>query len=773
MKQKKRKKKSKLKMLLVSQAILLGVVLCALAIYFFGGYAGEIGQLRRDADRMVAESTPATFRSAQTSVIYDVNGKEITVVKGEKDSYYLEYDYIPEGVKAAIISIEDKRFYQHHGVEPKAVMRALLAMLRDKKITQGGSTITQQLARTVFLSNERTWQRKVAEMFIATGLEKKYDKDQILEYYLNNVYFGNGYYGIEAAARGYFSKGVSELGLADQALLCGIPNNPTTYDPVENPDNAMARRNRILQQMCDDGRILWETCQEEQQKPLTLKRQKRKKYDYIETYTYYCATRALMEANGFEFQKDFDGEEERQEYEDAYSEAYADCQRSLFTGGYRIHTSIDPDIQKMLQDAVDSGLSGYTDTNGEGIYKLQGSAVCIDNGTGRVAAIVGGRSQEYDGYTLNRAYQSYRQPGSAAKPLIVYTPQLERGYTPDSIVRDEKFEGGPANSAGVYSGDITLRYAVEQSKNTIAWKLFDELGPAVGMRYLKEMDFAKIDESDEVPAASLGGFTHGASAVEMAGAYAAIENDGVFRAPTCIARIEDADGGIIYESADNGRQVYEQNAARMMTDMLATAMTNGTAKGLGLGAMPSAGKTGTTDDHKDGWFCGYTRYYTAAVWVGYDMPKVMKDLSGSTYPGRIWHGFMEKLHAGLEPKEFMPYVGYEDSVHVPADDDEEPDKNKNKDKKPAAKNPAGGGDAANDRDTPSGQGDSAEQGTPSGQDAPSSQDGQSGQEQPGDKEKPGKEKPEDEGEIVIGPDDADEEPDDGGDAVGGDVVIVD
>lgn len=668
----KKKSNKKLKAILISQVILLTLILGALAFYFFGGYAKKIKDLRLEADQLVSNSTEETFRASQTSVVYDVNGKEISVVKGEKDSYYLTYDNIPEGVKAAIVSIEDKKFYKHHGVDFKAIVRAGVAMIRNQKITQGGSTITQQLARTVFLSNEKTWERKVEEMFIAAGLERRYDKKQILEFYLNNIYFGNGYYGIEAAARGYFSKGVNELDLAEQALLCGVPNNPTIYDPVENPENAISRRDRILKQMYDDGKILWDTYEEETRKTLTLKRPKRKKYDYVETYTYYCATRALMEQKGFVFQEEFAGKAEQEAYETAYDEMYADCQKSLFTGGYRIYTSIDLNIQQELQRAIDDGLSGFTDTTDEGVYKLQSSGVCIDNETGHVTAIVGGRSQDFDGYTLNRAYQSFRQPGSSIKPLIVYTPQLERGYTPDSIVKDEKFEGGPSNSSGRYSGNITLRYAVEQSKNTIAWKLFDELTPAVGLQYLKEMNFAKLDERDEVPAAALGGFTYGMSAVEMASGYAAVENDGIYREPTCIERIEDADGTLLYETAENAKQVYEQNAARMMTDILKGVMTVGTARGLDLGAMPSAGKTGTTNDHKDGWFCGFTRYYTTAIWVGYDAPKEMSDLSGATYPGHIWQDFMKKVHEDKEPLDFMPYVSYNDSIHVAEPEPEEP-----------------------------------------------------------------------------------------------------
>lgn len=290
----------------------------------------------------------------------------------------------------------------------------------------------------------------------------------------------------------------------------------------------------------------------------------------------------------------------------------------------------------------------------------QSAAACIDNSNGYVKAIVGGRSQEVSGYTLNRAYQSYRQPGSAIKPLIVYTPSLERGYTPDSKVVDEPIEDGPKNAGGGYRGEMTLRQAAERSVNTVAWKLYEELTPEVGLSYLTEMNFAKLDKEDYRPATSLGGFTNGVSALEMASGYAAIENDGKYRVPTCIVKISDADGNDVYVGEQEEKVVYKQNAARMMTDILTGVLTNGTGKGLALSDMPSAGKTGTSNDQKDGWFVGYTRYYTTSVWVGYDMPRKMEQLMGSTYPGTIWKTFMETIHEGLEPMDFLPYAKVSD-----------------------------------------------------------------------------------------------------------------
>ena len=233
---------------------------------------------------------------------------------------------------------------------------------------------------------------------------------------------------------------------------------------------------------------------------------------------------------------------------------------------------------------------------------------------------------------------------------------FERGLYPDDTVIDEKFEGGPRNSGLVYSGEIPVTYAVAVSKNTVAWKLFEELTPTVGSTYLLNMGFKKIVPTDYVPAASLGGFTYGVSSVELASGYAALANDGVFREPTCIVRITDAMGNILAGHSAAPKKIYATNAARMMTYCLEGVMREGTGRRLALDHQIAAGKTGTTNDQKDGWFAGYTKYYTTAVWVGCDMPKAMDDLKGSSYPGRIWHNFMNRAHQGLTAKEFLMYT---------------------------------------------------------------------------------------------------------------------
>ncbi len=336
---------------------------------------------------------------------------------------------------------------------------------------------------------------------------------------------------------------------------------------------------------------------------------------------------------------------------------YNECHSLLYTGGYRIYTSLNKKKQKLLQKSVNGQLSSFKEKK-EGVYTLQGAATCIDNKTGYVVAVVGGRKQKsITGYTLNRAFQSYRQPGSSFKPLVVYTPQLERNYTPDTIVDDTYFEDGPRNSDGVYSGKIPLRYAVEKSKNVIAWKLFEELTPKTGLSYVLKMNFNRIDANDYFPAASLGGLTNGVTTVEMASGYSAIENDGVFREPTCIKKITDSEGNTVVNNNKlrKEKQVYEKNATRMMTSILTCVLKTGTAAGHALSNMACAGKTGTTSDKKDGWFCGFTPYYTTAVWVGYDTPKTLSNLYGSTYPLSIWEDFMGKIHEGMAYEDFKQY----------------------------------------------------------------------------------------------------------------------
>jgi penicillin-binding protein 1A len=623
---------------------------------FYVIYGKNLIKVQKEARQTVSNSTYDTFKAAQTSLVYDSGGDIISVIKSEKDVYYLDYEDIPSYAVDAMLVSEDRKFLRHEGIDYLAIFRAAFALARHNgEITQGASTITQQVARNVFLTHEVTYERKIREIFIAMELEKKYDKYDILEFYFNNIYFANGHYSIQAASNAYFNESVKKLSLSQIVFLCAIPNNPNKYNPLKNIENTLARRDRILFQMFENDKITAQEYKQAVKEKIVVVHQKTDKKNYEETYIYHCAIEALMGRRGFEFQNKFGNDEEKQNYEKAYNNLYYNCQQDLFVSGYRIYTSIDMEKQKLLQNTVDNTLKKFIKVNKQGGYLLQSAAVCIDNDTGRVVAIVGGRGQQQDGYTLNRAYQSFRQPGSAIKPLIVYTPAFERGYKPDSIVVDEKFEGGPVNAVNSYSGEMKLSRAIELSKNTVAWKLFEKLKPVVGLSYLLNMNFSKIDQRDYYPSASLGGFTIGVSAIEMAAAYSALENNGCYRRPTCIYKIMDTKGNEIIGDFMEEKEVYKSKAAKIMTEILTGVIKKGTAKGLELTNTISAGKTGTTNDRKDGWFVGYTPYYTTSAWVGYDLPQRLDNLSGASYPGTIWHDFMEKIHDSSMIKTFELY----------------------------------------------------------------------------------------------------------------------
>jgi len=632
-------------------ALLLAIVVIG-GVLIYMKYGKKLIAMESDAKKIVSKSTMETFRQNETSIIYDANGNIMSKLKGEKDVYYIKYSDIPQVAVDAITSIEDKNFFKHKGYDLKAIIRAGFAYIKNKGvITQGGSTITQQLARNIFLSFEESWQRKAREIFIAIELEKKYTKKEIMEFYLNNIYFANGYYGIQSASLGYFGKGVNSLSLSQITFLLSIPNSPTRYNPYENIEGTLARRDRILDQMVLDGKITEAQASKAKSEEIKLKAPKVEKSSYALTFALDRAVKALMKSEGFNFRYSFNSDEERKAYNENYSEVYSSCQTRLYSGGYRIYTSIDPEKQKLLQDTVDGGLSVSSEKSKSGIYSLQGAAVTIDNSSGRVVAIVGGRSQKLKGSTLNRAYQSFRQPGSTIKPLIVYTPAFEQGYTPESMVKDEKIEGGPVNADGVFSGNMTILDALAKSKNTVAWKLFTEISPAIGIGKLLDMGFSAIADTDYYPSAALGGFTKGVNAVEMASAYATIENGGEFREPTCIMKMTDSSGNDIvadgFYQKGTSKYIYDENACKMMITCMEAVMTKGTGVGGKLATMPCAGKTGTTNDSKDLWFVGFTKYYTTSVWVGYDIPRSLAGLTYTATPLGIWKTYMDSINNGL------------------------------------------------------------------------------------------------------------------------------
>ncbi len=637
-------------------AFVLALILCAIVgvTKIYPLYA----EYKQMAEHVVGESTPETFRLQESSYIYDADGGVLAKLSMDEDSYYLPYDEIPQYAVQAFVAVEDRTFWENSGVDFKGILRVGLRYLyTDGKEVHGASTITQQLARNRFLTNEVSLERKAKEILIARELTKKYTKEQIMEFYVNDISFANTYYGLEAAAIGYFGKSSKELSLSQIAYLCAIPNSPTYYNPYRHPDNALARRDKILDDMLEMGYITQDEHDSAVAEEIVIQRPDYGFHNYETTYAIFCAVRYLMEENGFQFEYGFKSDAAYEDYTERYNEAYAAAREDLYTGGYDIYTSLDPEKQQVLQDAVDQGLSFNTDTASDGIYALQGAATLIDNSSGKVEAIVGGRSQETDVYGLNRAYQSFRQPGSAIKPLIVYTPALENGYNSYTIVKNVDVDAAKKAKKGddltrLPGSTMTLRRGVEQSKNGVAWSVYADITPEVGMSYLTSMRFDNIVPGDYYLAASLGGFTHGVTSEEMAGAYAALANGGEYRDPTCIVSMLDKNGEEIFRDPKEKR-VYEKNAALVMVDILTGVVTRGTASKMGwTGDIEAAGKTGTTNNSRDGWFCGITPYYTLTVWVGYDQPKTLSSLWGSTYPASIWKTAMSSFVEGLPAASF-------------------------------------------------------------------------------------------------------------------------
>ncbi len=669
---KKKKKKKKLTLrkilktiwtILEGPLILLLVLIVAGSIFVFLKYGSEIKEFAEYADTSVSESTTDTFKMDETSYIYDSDGNVIATLSANAKSTYQSYSEIPEDAVNAFVAVEDRTFWTNSGVDFKSVIRVSIAyILSSGDDVSGASTITQQLARTVFLSREVSIERKVKEMMIAFRLTRKYSKEKIMEFYINTCNFGNGIYGLEAAAQTYFGCSSDELSLAQITYLCAIPNSPTYYNPYTDATRAVTRQQKILGDMLELGYITeeeYEAALEEeiviQEKSTTLNPD----YNYETTYAIDCAVRYLMELDGFEFRYEFSSDSAYEDYQDAYDEQYELEKTNLYAGGYKIYTSLDSTKQAELQGVLDAELSFETETDSEGVYALQGAMTVIDNDTGKVIAAIGGRTQDYlsTTYGLNRSYQAYRQPGSSIKPLVVYTPAFMQGYTADSIVYNIDVDAAEEEDADISSLTGTaydIRTAVKQSYNGCAIWLFNEITPEYGLSFLHEMEFDEIVPSDETISAALGGLTNGVNTVQMASAYATLVNDGKYREPTCLVSMLDSDGNEIYEES-SAVQVYSKSASAEMIDVLEDVLTSGTASGLkwsSVSDIAAAGKTGTTNDYKDGWFCGATPYYTISVWVGFDTPRTYEGLKGSTYPAYIWKGAMLTLTSDLEAADF-------------------------------------------------------------------------------------------------------------------------
>ena len=599
------------------------------------------------------------FVMKEDTVVYDSKGKQVGSVNAGSYKYVKINDvspYIYEGY----IAVEDKRFKTHGGVDLVATMRAGVSLLKhNMEITQGGSTITQQVIKNNLLTQNKSYTRKIAEILLAPTIESKFTKAQIMEFYCNSNFYGNKCYGVGVASKYYFGKKCADLEPHEAAMLIGLSNSPASYNPVLHPKAALKKRNSVLRIMCKEGVITPKEYKSALKKKLNIKQFSEKggsKESYVMSYAIHCAAISLMEKENFKFQYVFDSKEDYQKYNKQYSKVYSEKIESIRSGGYKLYTSINMKKQKKLQKAVDNGLSFNKEKDGDtGKYALQGAAVCINNETNYVEAIVGGRGKN-DQY--NRAYLAARQSGSAIKPLIDYTPGFESGmYSPSTIVNDHKFANGPSNAGGGYHGNVRIREAVARSLNTVAWQVLDNITVKYGLSFLDKLHFHNISYIDnDNMALSLGGFTEGVRVVDMAKGFSTLANNGSYSDRTCIKKIEHVSDGVVYKNNNEKDQVYSQDAAWMMTDVLKGVFNEsyGTGRKLKLdNGQICAGKTGTTNSSKDVWFCGYTKYYTTVVWAGYDTPRAMPGASGASIPGVIWKDYMDDIHKKLKPEDFI------------------------------------------------------------------------------------------------------------------------
>ncbi|GAB6932663.1 penicillin-binding protein 1A [Calditerricola satsumensis] len=565
--------------------------------------------------------------AAEASVVYDIEGKEVArlyVQNREKVSL----DRIPDHLKNAVIATEDRRFYQHHGVDLWGVMRALYKDILAMEAVEGASTITQQLARNAFLSHEKTLLRKTKEAILAFAIERRYSKEEILEMYLNYIYFGNGAYGVQAASELYFGKDVSELTLDEAALLAGMPKAPNRYNPLKNPEAAKERRNLVLRLMEEQGYITPAERKAAEQRPIHVVKPKVEREPY-NAYLDYVIEEAETR--------------------------YGITEEELLRGGYHIYTNLIPRMQRVVYEKFsDDALFRYKKQKREP-EPLQASMVILNAKTGGIAAIAGGR--EYVRKGLNRAVDIKRDPGSAIKPLVVYAPALEEGWSPYDMLPDRPMEFGrqkykPKNYGGRYRGEVTMVDAVRWSVNVPAVWLLDQLGVETGYRYGRAFGLPLPENVANPEHYSLAlGSGVGVSPLHMAQAYAALANGGVWTEAHAIRKITSRDEQLIVEAKPDTRRVVSPKTAYYMTEMLQEVVRSGTGKSASFG-RPLAGKTGTTQESRDAWFVGYTPTWVGAVWTGFDKNESGAEITGGKTAAPIFKAVMREALRGTKWEDF-------------------------------------------------------------------------------------------------------------------------
>lgn len=581
-------------------------------------------------------------KPSQTSFVYDKDGRVWTELHSTENRVLIDVDELPQHVKDAILAAEDCRFYDHIGVDLRAIIRAFVVNLTgDSSTPQGGSTITQQLAKKAFLTDAQSYKRKVQDATAAIMLERKYTKNEILEMYMNQVPFGRGAYGIEAGARTFFGKPASELTVPEAAMMAGLLKGPSYYDPTDHPDNALARRNTVLEQMAEYGYITLAECEEYKKTPINAKSGGQ---EVVSTGGYYLdyVLKQLLSRYPAEM---------------------------VYGGGMKIYTAYSPTDQEAAEKAIASVLD--KEFPYEGTDSIQAASIVMDAKTGHLLAIVGGRNRE-GALGWNRAIDAKRQPGSSFKPLAVYVAALEEGMGPATVIDDApvtwvdpitKEAFSPRNYTYSFQGLVTMRLAVRESLNVVAAKVQDIIGLPKSLEMAERLGITSLvkghtpdGRSDLTRSLALGGLTYGASPLDMTVAFGVLANRGIKVEPISIIRVEDKNGNVLEEHVPKRELVISEESAYLMTSMLQGAVKEqyGTGRAADIG-IPCAGKTGTTSDWKDAWFCGYTPNTVGVVWMGFDQEKTMEQwkITGGTYPARIWKEMMTTITAKHAPEDFV------------------------------------------------------------------------------------------------------------------------
>ncbi len=580
----------------------------------------------------VEEDIPALedqreFSLAQTTQIYAADGTLLAYLHGVENRTVISGKQIPDKLKHAIVAVEDERYYQHNGVDLEGFGRALVVNLQSQSVEEGFSTITMQLVGNMYLDRtDISLERKFNEMALAWQFEQRYSKNEILDMYLNTIYFGSNAYGVEAAAKTYFNKEPMDLTLAEAALLAGLPQAPTAYSPRRNPETALARRDQIILKMYEQGFITQEEARQAWEEELQLapvSPYTQVKEPYVVAYV-------------------------RKQLIDMYGED------AVFQGGLRVETSINPAYQRLAEEAIATTLDREDDP--------AAAIVSIEAKTGYIRAMAG--STDYDDSKFNLAAQGRRQPGSAFKTFVL-TAVIEAGMDPyetyyESMPLSIPLPGQtkPWNVktyGGNYYGTTTVAQATLRSDNTVYAQMILDLGPEMVVDIAKRMGITS--QVDPYPAISLGGLTYGVSALEMASAYATLANQGEHISPTIILKVKDTQGNVMWEANPKRTQAISAGVAYEVTRILQQNIRSGTGTRAAIG-RPAAGKTGTAQEYYDAWFCGYTPHLSTAVWMGFPEAQIeMKNVhgirvTGGSFPAEMWHKFMYDADRDFEEENF-------------------------------------------------------------------------------------------------------------------------